>query len=71
MKTNVRRNKSYIFDTEHISGHWILVAVKSSCQRNLPALNSLDKVAKFSEGCFMSPDAQTVHIGHVSGFRGT
>lgn len=39
--------------------------------RNKPALNSLDEVAKLSEGSFMSPDAQPVHVSHVSGFRGS
>lgn len=39
--------------------------------KGLPALNSLDKVPKFSEGCFVSPYAQPVHVGHVSWFRGT
>lgn len=45
-------------------------SVTDDVERNLPALDCLDKVTKLSEGCFMAPDAQTVHVGHVSGFRG-
>lgn len=36
-----------------------------------PALNSLYKIPKLSEGCFRSPDAQSVHVSHVSWLRGT
>jgi len=52
----------------HIIGITCFVACK---KRNVPALNSLDKVAKFPEGCFKPPDAQAIHVGHISRFRGT
>lgn len=37
----------------------------------LPSLNRLDKVAKLSEGRFVAPDAQSVHVGHVPWLRRT
>lgn len=38
---------------------------------DIPALNSLDEVTKFFERCFGSPDAKSIHIGHVPWLRGT
>ena len=42
-----------------------------SAVRVIPALHSLDEVAELSERGALSPDAQAVHVGHVSWFRGS